>query len=139
MSTLAEQELSKLKDKYYSLDISAPRYYRRSFETVYALTRVNIEICPETQKHKLEKSLEELIFIRDKTHGDINEKLSTTEDVYYMLRMIKDPSASFELSNGNCWTASELGDILAQVRDDLSYHLTRQLLAYSEWKIERER
>lgn len=139
MSTLAEQELSKLKDRYYALDISSPRYYRRSFETVYALTRVNLEVCPETAKHKLQETIDELKFIRDFTHSDIQEKLSFTEDIYYLLRTVKDPQASFELPNGDSWTASDLGDILSQVRDDLSYYLTRQLLAYSEWKIERER
>lgn len=139
MSTLAEQELSKLKDRYYALDVSSPRYYRRSFETVYALTRVNLDICPETQKHLLEKTIKELIFIRDSTHKEIHEKLSFTEDIYYLLRTVKDPQASFELPNGDQWTASDLGDILSQVRDDLTYYLTSQLLTYSEWNIERER
>ena len=144
MATLSEMELMKLKDRYYALDISAPRYYRRSVEIVLGLTKVNLKICSEVDKPRVKAMIDKIIFLRDYTHKDLNMKLTVIEDLYYQMRMQKDPSIQCDFESGeddeqgDSWTPTELGDYLCQVRDDLTEYVTEQLLSMSRFNISKE-
>lgn len=143
MASMAELELMKLKDRYYALDISSPRYYRRSVEIVLGLSKVNLKICGEVDKPRVSCMINKIIFLRDHTHKDLNMKLTVIEDLYYQLRAQKDPSIQCDFEEdedkeGDSWTATELGDYLCQVRDDLTEYVTEQLLSMGRFNIKKE-
>lgn len=143
MASMAEIELMKLKDRYYALDISSPRYYRRSIEVVYALSKVNLKICSEVDKPRVNQMIKHIEYLRDHTHSDLDMKLTVIEDLYYQMRMQKDPSVQCDFEEedndqGNSWTATELGDYLCQVRDHLTEYVTEQLLSMSRFNISKE-
>lgn len=145
MTTMAEMELIKLKERYFALDISSPRYYRKSLELVLGLTVVNYElqsqILPDNSDYLLllKEMVEAITFMRENTHKDLKYKLSMVEELYFKLRGQSGDDYTAELTRGNWFSASELGDYLCEVRDYLTYCITRQLLSENTWNIVREK